>query len=139
MEKVILDTDVFIEIFNRNEELFDFINEHIALENIVTTAITEAELILGATNKETQAKIEKYLKDVKIVGVTLNATNIFAGLIKQYHLSHHIQIADCLIASICLANNLPLLTFNTKHFKYIPNLRLIPHNIKPIKIASSGE
>lgn len=82
MEKVILNTDVFIEIFNRNEELFDFINEHIALENIVTTAIIEAELILGATNKETQAKIEKYLKDVKIVGVTLNATNIFAGLIK---------------------------------------------------------
>lgn len=138
MEKVILDTDVFIEFFNKNESLFAFINEHILFENIGTTAITEAELIISATNKETQAKIEKYLIDVKILGITLNTTNIFTSLIKKYHLSHNIQIADCLIASICIANNLPLLTFNTKHFRYIPNLKLISHNIKPVKIPFEG-
>lgn len=59
MGKVILDTDVFIEIFNKNDQVFEFLNEIILFENIITTSITEAELIISANNKETQSKIEK--------------------------------------------------------------------------------
>ena len=92
-------------------------------------------LINGAIEfSDKPSRPSKSLIDIKILGITLNTTNIFTSLIKKYHLSHNIQIADCLIASICIANNLPLFTLNTKHFRYIPNLKLISHNIKPIKI-----
>lgn len=131
MGKVILDTDVFIEIFNQNNQIFEFINEIILFENIITTSITEAELIISANNKETQKKIENYLVDVEIIPLNRNANNIFSQLIKKYHLSHHIKIADCLIAAICLTYDF---TLNTKDFKFIPNLKLISHNIKPTKI-----
>ena len=52
MGKVVLDTDVFIEIFNQNNQIFEFINDIILFENIITTSITEAELIISANNKE---------------------------------------------------------------------------------------
>jgi tRNA(fMet)-specific endonuclease VapC len=133
MGKVIFDTDIFIEIFNKNEEVFNFINECIFFENIATTTITEAELILSAINKESQTKIEKYISDVPIIVITNNSSFIFSALIKKYHLSHNLKLADSLIASICIDNNLPLLTFNKKDFQFIPGLKLITHNLKPVK------
>ena len=81
MGKVILDTDVFIEIFNQNNQIFEFINEIILFENIITTSITEAELIISANNKETQKKIEHYLADVEIIPLNRNANKIFSQLI----------------------------------------------------------
>ena len=106
MEQVIFDTDVFIEIFNQNQQVFSFINENIQFENIATTAITECELILSANNKLTQQKIEKSLKDVKVYGINATATHCFTILIKKYHLSHSLKMADCLIAAICIENKM---------------------------------
>ena len=91
MGKVILDTDVFIEIFNKNIKIFELINEVILFENIITTSITEAELIISANNKETQKKIEGYLSDIEIIPINRNANKIFSSLIKKYHLSHNIK------------------------------------------------
>ena len=42
MGKIVLDTDIFIEIFNQNNLIFEFINDIILFENIITTFITEA-------------------------------------------------------------------------------------------------
>lgn len=134
MGKVVLDTDVFVEIFNQNNQIFEFISDIILFENIITTSITEAELIISANNKETQKKIEQYLSDVEIINLNRNADKVFSLLIKKYHLSHNIKIADCLIASICLTHDFTLFTLNTKDFQFLPNLKLISHNIKPIKI-----
>lgn len=134
MGKVILDTDVFIEIFNKNDQVFEFLNQIILFENIITTSITEAELIISANNKETQSKIEMYLKDIEIIPINRNSNKIFSFLIKKYHLSHNIKIADCLIAAICLTYNYTLFTLNKKDFQFIPNLKLIDHNIKPVKV-----
>ena len=134
MRKVVLDTDIFIEIFNQNNQIFEFINDIILFENIITTSITEAELIISANNKETQKKIEQYLSDVEIINLNRNADKVFSLLIKKYHLSHNIKIADCLIASICLTHGFTLFTLNTKDLQFLPNLKLISHNIKPIKI-----
>ena len=52
-------------------------------ENIVTTSITKAELIISANNKETQKKIEKYLVDISIMSFNRNADKIFSSLIKN--------------------------------------------------------
>lgn len=133
MGKVIFDTDVFIEIFNNNQDVFSFINGSIFFENIATTVVNSSELIISANNRETQTKIEKALKDVKILNITTQASTTFYTLIQKYHLSHGLKIADCLITAVCLSYDLPLFTLNTKHFVYIPGLKLISHNIKPIK------
>ncbi len=133
MGKVIADTDVFIEIFNKNESLFTFISENIFFENLLTTVVTEAELVISATNKQTQLQIENFLTDVIKMPISVPASILCTTLIKKYHLSHNLKIADCLIAAICINADLPLFTLNTKDFKYIPNLKLISHNIKPVK------
>lgn len=60
-------------------------------------------------------------------------SNIFASLFQNYALSHDTGIADSLVAATALHYNLPLLSINQKHFKHIPNLILMRHNIIPLK------
>ncbi len=43
-----------------------------------------------------------------------------------------ITVAETLVAATALHYNLPLLTINQKHFKHIPNLVLLKHNIIPL-------
>ena len=45
----------------------------------------------------------------------------------EYHLSHSIGLLDALIGLTAVAVNLPLYTFNQKHYSMIPNL----HTIQP--------
>jgi len=115
-------------------EVFKFVNEIILFENIITTSISEEELIISANNKETQIKIERYLSDLEMIPVNRDANKIFSTLIKKYHLSHNIKIADAFIAAICLTFDFSLFTLNTKDFKFIPNLKLVSHSIKPLKL-----
>ncbi|MCZ2222176.1 MAG: PIN domain-containing protein [Chitinophagales bacterium] len=100
-----------MEFFNGNTELLIYINKNISFENIVTTVITEAELIKSAVNKESQQKIEKFLTDVENLPITINASNTFSELIKKYHLSHSAKLPDCLIVSICISRNFAIVYF----------------------------
>ena len=95
------------------------------------SCITVAEILQGARSKEDLNKINKYLNQFIVVPVDYPASDIFSLLIKKFVLNHDTAIADTLVAATALHYQLPLLTMNQKHFKHIPNLKLIKHNIKP--------
>ena len=46
------------------------------------------------------------------------------NMVKQYCLSHTLDIDDALIAATAIYHNIELFTLNTKDFKFIPNLKL---------------
>jgi predicted nucleic acid-binding protein len=55
-------------------------------------------------------------------------------LIKKYHLSHHLGLADALIAASVIIADLQLFTFNVKDFDFISELKLYyPPNLSKIK------
>lgn len=41
---------------------------------------------------------------------------------RRLHLSHGLGLVDSLIAATALSLNVPLCTFNVKHFRHIPGL-----------------
>lgn len=43
----------------------------------------------------------------------------------RYYLSHNLGIIDALIGQMAVSLDLPLHTFNQKHYETIPNLKLI--------------
>ena len=52
------------------------------------------------------------------------------SLFTRYHLSHHLGIIDVLIAQLALSLDLPLHTFNQKHYAAIPGLELAQPYVK---------
>ena len=131
MAKIVVDTDVIIEYLRKNQNVAEFLINEIFIENIVITYITYIELIKGATDKISLKTIEKILADFPIIHHNKNSSAKSIELIKTYHLSHGLKLADVNIAALCIINKLPLLTLNTKDFRFIKELELIKHNLKP--------
>lgn len=118
-------------VFKKNENVAKFLFEDVGLHRMVISYITLIELIKGATDKQSLKVLESVLSDFPVLYNTKNSSEKAVELIRQYHLSHNLKLPDGSIAAICITNNLPLLTLNVKDFKFIKELDMIPHKLKP--------
>ncbi len=122
-ETVVCDTNIIIEVFKKNSNALSLI-EKIGYNNIAVSAITIMELYFGALNKKELDKIKKSLNGIPVLSIQESTTTLALRLIETYSKSHGLTIPDALIASTVIDNNLPLLTYNVKDFKFIKNIRL---------------
>jgi len=125
----LVDTDFMIEMLAANEAAFDYITKENAA--LYISVITRAELIRGARDKSHMTKIIRNIEPFTVIDMDSEISYYFNQLMEQYALSHQIGISDAIIAATALNYNLPLLTCNTKHLKYIKSLYLPAHGVKP--------
>jgi predicted nucleic acid-binding protein len=130
---VVVDADVMIELLRKNPGIASFLRNDIGAYNIALSAVTVAEIQQGATNKENLQQINRLLKQYIVLPVDYNISNIFSSLVQKYVLSHNTDIGDCFVAATALHYQMPLLTKNLKHYKHVPSLQLIRHNLKPLQ------
>ena len=134
MGPVIADTDILIEAMRGNSLVVQFLTDNISLKNVVITYITKIELIKGATNKASLKKIHAALKDFHVLYHNKMSAVLTVDLVDKYHLTHNIKLADASIAAIAANNNYPILTLNTKDFRFINEITLVSHSLKPGKV-----
>lgn len=127
---IILDTDFFWEYITGNTEAIELLTSG-SYDIISLSAITVAELIKGCGNKIKLAKLNRQIHDFLPLHIEIEISSGAVQLIQDYHLSHNIGINDAYIAATCLYYNIELATCNTSDYHYIPNLKLVPHNVKP--------
>ena len=121
---VIFDTNVLIELYRGN----NLIKEQILAMDyniFYISSISVAEFLAGARNKEDMATIAKQLDKYTHLPFTVEITNLFLTLFREYNLSHKPGIPDTLIAATALYYELPVFTLNRKHFQYFPAIKLL--------------
>ena len=122
MATLVIDTDVFIRIFRGDAALKTKVDA-LAHDAAINTVVY-LELIQGAQNAQQLRDTEAYLARFMLLPLT-HAVSIKAiELVRIYALTHGLRLADSLIAATCVEENLPLLTFNVKHFRSIQGLTL---------------
>jgi len=126
MEKdyVMCDTNIFIHWFNNDKQTIKKL-EQIGLDRIVVSVVTVMELIEGIDNKEQLLQLKKKIKHYAIIDFSTEVSALALHLVESYRLSQNIQIPDAIIAATAIVNKIPLFTYNTKDFKYIPKIELI--------------
>lgn len=124
--KYIFDTDILI-YYLKNQP--DVVNKFmiIAPDDIATTIINYTELLFGAYNflkiKDNLIIIKAFLDNMTVVYLDKVSSEIFAQLkTRLKREGNMIADMDLLIASICIANDLILVTNNTKHFSRLGQL-----------------
>lgn len=126
---VCIDSDVLIDFLN-NEKYAIFLMKKFeeSGESIKTTSINSFEIlngVAGVSHREKYEKVLSFLNNLTIIDFTFDiskkAAEIFNDLKSKGNL---IEIADIMIASICIENQEPLITRNTKHFSRIKELEL---------------
>jgi len=119
---IIADTDVFIAAIRGNKIAQSLLRKY--GDSIVVSAITVAELYVGARNHTKKKIVEQILDDHEMIELNKAITEVALRLIKTYNTStKQLQVADAFIAATCLENKAALLTFNTKDFRFIKGLR----------------
>ena len=122
---VLVDTNVIIEAFKGAQETIELL-ERTGLKNLVASTITQMELYIGALNKNELNLIRNRLRNIKILDINKKISQKSAELVYNYSKSHNLDIPDSIIAATALIHNIPLLTYNLRDFRFIPDLNLYP-------------
>jgi predicted nucleic acid-binding protein len=125
---VVCDTDVMIDYWDttskRHAQTKHILENEISLDNIVISAITKMELLMGAENKQEETKIKKKILRFNTALINNEITEEAINLLETYRLSHGLAIPDCIIAATCRITELELFTYNVKDYKFISKLNL---------------
>lgn len=119
---IVLDTDVLIEIFDKNSEIGEqALNKIIASnEQFCTTTLNLHEFIYGAIK---YAKQTAKISQIPILNYTKQDAELSAKLEVKSEIEGTLRM-DSMIAAITINNNAKLYTLNTKHFKNFKELKL---------------
>ncbi len=121
---VLCDTNILIHAFNGQNATIEKLHE-IGLQQVTLSVITVMELFQGMSNKTELAQMKRRIKYFDVVDIDNDTSKLAARLIENFRLSHNLQIPDALIGATSVIYQIPLYTYNTKDFDFIPGITLI--------------
>lgn len=119
----VLDTDILIDVLRGHQPA---INWFTALRQVPSIpGFVVMELIQNSKNKQQVNQVLKLIAPLPIIWLTeVDCAKALADF-SQYHLSDGVGLLDALIAHCAIGKNATLCTFNVKHYRVIPNLKMI--------------
>ena len=109
--EAILDTTVVLHLYRKYQPAVDWFNsDHF----YAITSITWLEVVQGATSKASLRDTKAIMAELEIVHLTPHDQQWAMRQLERFQFSHHIGMADCLIASVAQRLQLPLYTHNLK-------------------------
>ncbi len=121
---MLVDTNVFIDFLNGNEQAKMFLEAHAPL---FTSLLVIMEVIIGLPKKQGIKEFQTFLSSADITVVPVNEEISRTGyelFVAHYHATH-VGIADTLIAATSIVLNQPVATLNLKHYKNLPGVRVV--------------
>lgn len=124
MEKILVDTDVIIDFLRGYEKRIKTVFGRIEKKEIqaLLSVVSVVELYSGTdiTDNNKRALLTVLLTFFEIIPLDISLSQE-AGLLRQ---KYRLGLADSIIAASSLSLKASLFTFNTKHFRLIPNIIL---------------
>jgi tRNA(fMet)-specific endonuclease VapC len=121
---IILDTDIMIDLLRQYQPALAWL-QSIDGEEIVLPGFVVMELIQGCRSSAEQEKVWVQLQVYEVAWPSSQVCDEALFAFRRHHLSHGLGILDALIGQMAVALNLPLCTFNQKHYRAIANLKTV--------------
>jgi len=119
---MLIDTNIFVDHFRGYKDSTKFFETLIERNDVLFSAITEAELVSGkeCNDRNRKEKILYFLCRWNKIPVS----NQIACLAGDINRGYYLSIPDAIIAATAMVNNAELLTRNFNGFKKIPSLKI---------------
>ena len=119
---ILIDTNIFVDHLRNYASAVRFFESIAGRENVIFSAITETELLVGRVNED-NIKRDKRIHflhqwNKKVID---NAVSVLAGDISR---KYGLAVPDAIIASTAILNNAELVTKNVKDFRKVPDLKV---------------
>ena len=122
---ILLDSDVMIDILREYDPAILWFNSLNDSEELLLPGYVVMELIQGCRNKYEQEKLNNRIGRYISVWPTPKDCGKALNIFTNYRLSHNAGLFDVLIGQTAIMLNIPLHTFNHKHYAFIPGLKTI--------------
>jgi predicted nucleic acid-binding protein len=121
---VLVDTDVMVDLLRQHAPAVAWLN---SLEDaeILLPGIVVMELTQGCRTQADQKRLQKALAPYGVIWPPPDVCDAALGVFARFYLSHSLGIIDALIGQLAVSQDLPLFTFNQKHYVTIPGLRVV--------------
>ena len=127
MEKIVVDTDIIIDYLGGARTAAAFL-ESIDPQFRSTTTVNCMEVLQGARNSTESRKLDTFLNATfEILPLTPKSCATALDLIRRHALPSGLRTGDALIAAVAIENEARLATGNSRHFRDIKGLAIIPH------------
>lgn len=121
---VLLDTDIIVDLLRQYQPAVAWLksldDEEISLPGFVVM-----ELIQGCSDRKEQDLLEKELCIYGVIWPSPETCDSALSVFLRFFLSHNLGVLDALVGQTAVALNLPLHTFNQKHYAVVPGLQTI--------------
>jgi len=118
----LLDTDILIDVQRGHEPAVAWFA---ALEEIpVVPGFVVMELVQGAENTHQVRQVMKLVAPLMVVWPSEDDCTRALSDFTAYHLSHNLGLIDSLIAACATGLSATLCTFNAKHYRVVPDLKV---------------
>ena len=125
---IILDSNVMIDLLRQHRPAVAWLDS-LGEEEIILPGFVVMELLQGCRNKAEQSQVEQVLTGFETVWPLPETCEAALEVFADNHLSHGVGLLDALIGQTAVTLNLPLHTFNRKHYAAIPGLVIVaPYN-----------
>ena len=121
---LLLDTDVMIDLLRRHPPALTWL-ESLGDEELLLPGFVVMELLQGCRNKAEQEKLERELQPYAVTWSSSEACNGARAVFASAHISHGLGLLDALIGQTAVALQVPLCTFNDKHYAAVPHLQTV--------------
>ena len=123
--QLLIDTDVLIDYLRDYPAAASYVEAQ--QERLLISAVTVAELYAGVREGEERMRLERFLRAFEIIPLDMRLA-VQGGLYRRdYSKSHHVGLADALIAATATQLQIPLVTLNRKHFPMLPDV-IVPYH-----------
>lgn len=119
-----LDTSILVDLWRKHPPAISWANTQQQL-TLGIHVLVGMELVEGVRNNQELAHLDRLLASYEIVYLTPSDCAWASEQHRQLRLSYGIGVLDVLIASSAMRLKTPLYTLNIKHFKPLPDVKVI--------------
>ena len=127
MTKIIVDSDILIDVSRGDETAARWIETAEPESTLLISSMTEMELVIGSRDKPHLRETLEFLSRFKIISINEQVSDQASELVERYCLSHRLMIPDAIIAATALVLDERLITRNQKDFRFIEGLKLLSY------------
>jgi len=117
---VLIDTDIVIDFLRGDKQAI--VHFKALSDSISFSVITVAEIYAGIKGRKEEIEIERLFSIFPVITTTNEIAREAGKFVKQYRLSHSVEIPDAIVAATCLASGLELHTLNVKHYPMLNDI-----------------
>ena len=125
---MIFDTDILIWFFRGDANAVATVKDN---RPFGISVVTSMEIMQGMRDKTELMRALNMFADFRVTILHINesVSRLAEMFVQKYALSHAMKLPDALIAATSIVYQVPLLTGNDKHYRFIPNLDI--HVFRP--------